>query len=110
LPFVVTEPRWTVVPELLSSTVNESLLLLLVKLTRTVVLDPFQPLHTDVGSIASEYVKVTVSPFSIFPAVPPLLLVATTLVAVGLVVSTVKVFAVLVPVLPAVSVCVACAV
>jgi hypothetical protein len=55
-------------------------------------------------------VKVSVSPFSILPAVPPALLAATMPAALGLVVSTVKVLAALVPVLPAVSVCVACAV
>jgi hypothetical protein len=55
-------------------------------------------------------VKVIVSPLWILPAVPPVLLVATTRVAVGLVVSTVNVLAVLVPVLEPVSVWVACAV
>ena len=53
---------------------------------------------------------MSVSPFSILPAVPPVLLAAAILRAAGLVVSTVKVLAVLVPVLPEVSVCVAWAV
>ena len=44
-----------------------------------------------------------VSLFSILPAVPPVLLVAAMCGAVGVVVSTVKVLALLVPVLPDVS-------
>ena len=53
---------------------------------------------------------MTVSPLSILPAVPPVLFVAVTDVAVGFVASTVKVTAAVVPVRPPVSVCVAWAV
>ena len=60
------------------------------------------------GSIASLYVTTTVSSAVALPSVPPF--VSSTLVAVGAVVSTVKVLALLVPVLPAVSVWVDCAV
>ena len=52
---------------------------------------------------------MSLSPFSILPAVPPVLLVATTDVAVGFVASTVKVTAAVVPVLTP-SLCVAWAV
>jgi hypothetical protein len=109
LPFVATVPRWTLVRLLESRTVNESVVEF-VKRSFTAVLVPSQPLSTDAGSMASEKLKVAVSPASILPAVPPVLFAALTLETAGLVVSTVKVLAELVPVLPAVSVCVAWAV
>ena len=70
---------------------------------------PLQPERIELGSIGSLYVNVIVSPVSRRPAVP-VPFAAARETRVGAVVSIVKVHSALVPVLPALSVCVARAV
>jgi hypothetical protein len=74
--------------------------------TVTEVAVPSHPARTEIGSTASEYVKVAMSPVSGRPAVPPPTLLVCTSAAAGAVLSTVTEKPVAMPAFPAASVAV----